>query len=172
MATAKVGRGRTGCMQGRFIPKNKGKYVGNANNIIFRSSWELHLMKYLDNSPNCVRWGSEELAIPYVNPIKVDSAGRPVISRYFPDFIAMMRDGAGTITKQIIEIKPFRETHLTAKSSQQDKMTFAVNQAKWRAAADYAARNNAKFLVLTEKSLFAKRVKKEKPNMNEPTPIT
>lgn len=170
MAVAKVGRGRTGTMQGRFIPKNKGKYVGNSNMIIFRSSWELHLMKYLDNSPNCIRWGSEELAIPYINPIKTDAAGRNKVSRYFPDFIAMMREADGTITKQIIEIKPWRETQLTAKSTQQDKMTFAVNQAKWRAAADYASRNNAKFIVLTEKSLFAKRVKKEKPDMSQPAP--
>ena len=38
--------------QGRFKPKNPSKYMGDPTNIIYRSSWELRLMSYLDDHKN------------------------------------------------------------------------------------------------------------------------
>ena len=38
--------------KGRFIPKNPKKYGGDPTNIIYRSSWEHRLMKYLDENSN------------------------------------------------------------------------------------------------------------------------
>jgi hypothetical protein len=67
--------------QGYFKPKNPQKYKGDPTNIVYRSSWELKLMTYLDLHKDIVTWGSEELIIPYRSPI--DNK----IHRYFPDFI-------------------------------------------------------------------------------------
>lgn len=145
---------------GRFIPKNPAKYVGNPNLIIWRSSWELRFMKWLDENNSVMRWGSEELAIPYINPMKMDANGRPKISRYFPDFIIMYQDSSGMMKKEIIEIKPLKESIITPRMSERDKMAYVVNQAKWKAASVYAEANNATFRVLTEKSLFKTNTRK------------
>jgi len=51
--------------KGTFKPKNPSKYNGDANNIIYRSLWELRVMKYLDDHPKVIWWASEELIIPY-----------------------------------------------------------------------------------------------------------
>lgn len=171
MATAKVGRGRTGCMQGRFIPKNPSKYVGDSTRIIFRSSWELHFMKWIDANDAVVQWFSEEIAIPYVHPFKTDSAGRPKIARYFPDFGLRYKDASGTIKTELIEIKPYSQTVLTPKTSDRDKQEYVVNQAKWKAAAAFTARNGSSFRVVTERALFMKKAPKKKPNMSEPAPV-
>ena len=68
--------------KGRFRPKNPQKYKGDANNIIYRSTWEIKVMNYLDDNPNVIWWGSEELPIPYYSPVDKK------MHRYFPDFIA------------------------------------------------------------------------------------
>lgn len=153
-----------GTMRGRFIPKNPQKYIGNPNRIIFRSSWEMRYMKWLDANNAVLRWASEELAIPYVNPIKVDVHGRPKISRYFPDFIIMYRDMAGNVKKEIVEVKPLKEAVLSPRMSERDKLAYAVNQAKWKAAATYAAANGATFRVVTEQTMF-KQVAKPRKQM-------
>ena len=64
--------------QGYFKPKNPHKYKGDPTNIIYRSSWELKLMKYLDERKDVVKWGSEEIIIPYRSPIdgRVHKIGR------------------------------------------------------------------------------------------------
>jgi hypothetical protein len=144
-------------MRGRFVPKNPQKYVGNVNQIFFRSSWEMRYMKWLDANNAVIRWASEELAIPYVNPIKTDPSGRPKISRYYPDFIVMYRDVNGQVHKEIIEVKPFQQAVMTPRMSDRDKMAYVVNQAKWKAAADYAEANGAKFRVITERSMFQQK---------------
>jgi len=141
-------------MHGRFMPKNPQKYVGNVHNIMFRSSWEVTFMKWLDQNNAVLRWGSEELAIPYVNPIKLDPNGRPKVSRYYPDFIMLYRDANGAIKKEIIEVKPYRESVLTPGMSERDKMMYAVNQAKWKAAAIFAESQGATFRVVTEKTIY------------------
>lgn len=141
-------------MHGRFLPKNPQKYVGNPANILFRSSWEMHFMKWLDANNAVLRWGSEELAIPYVNPVKLDPNGRPKVSRYFPDFIVLYRDAAGNIKKEIIEVKPHKESIMTPGMSERDKMAYVVNQAKWKAASIFAESQGATFRVITEKSIF------------------
>jgi hypothetical protein len=38
--------------KGWFRPKNPIKYKGDAANIVYRSSWELRVMKHLDIDPN------------------------------------------------------------------------------------------------------------------------
>ncbi len=86
--------------KGRFIPNNPKKYNGDPNHIIYRSSWEVRVMKYLDENPNVIWWASEELPIPYRSP--VDNR----IHRYFPDFIVKVRRKDGLVMTYILEVKP------------------------------------------------------------------
>ena len=84
--------------QGRFHPQNPGKYKGDLQNIIYRSSWELKFMQWCDRNPNVIEYASEEFCIPYLSPID----GR--VHRYFPDFIMKVKEQSGEIKKYIIEI--------------------------------------------------------------------
>jgi hypothetical protein len=141
---------------GRFIPKNPQKYVGKSvNRIMFRSSWEVAFMKWLDTNDAVLRWGSEELAIPYVHPFD----GR--VHRYFPDMVIMYVDAAGQVKKEIIEIKPYKESVETPRMSDRDRQALAINQAKWKYASEWAERNGAVFRVLTEKTLFKQKPSKK-----------
>ena len=66
--------------KGKFTPKNPHKYRGDVNNIVFRSSWEYKLMKFLDDYDDVLEYGSEEIIIPYISPLD----GK--MHRYFVDF--------------------------------------------------------------------------------------
>ena len=149
---------------GRFIPKNPGKYIGDPGRIFYRSSWELSFMRWLDTNNAVKRYASEELAIPYVNPLKLDNAGRPKISMYYPDFIVMYEDVNGKMHKEIIEIKPHSQSAVKKNMTLRDQQILMVNEAKWRAADIYAKKNGAEFRVITEKSLYfqGQRPKKKK----------
>lgn len=139
--------GRT-TMKGRFIPKNPQKYLGDPNKIIFRSSWEVMLFKWLDTTPAVLQWASEEFSIPYIHPLENR------VANYYPDALVIYKDKFGNLKKEIIEIKPYKETILTPKATDRDKYALAVNQAKWKAAARFAEQQGMSFRVITEKTLF------------------
>jgi hypothetical protein len=138
--------------KGRFKPKNPKKYNGSADNIIYRSSWELRVMKYLDESPNIIWWASEELAIPYRSPVDQK------MHRYFPDFIVKVREKTGLIMTYILEVKPDKQTKVPVQKRKtqkylQEAATYAINQEKWRAADIFCQDHGWKFKVVTEKDL-------------------
>jgi hypothetical protein len=138
--------------KGRFRPKNPQKYKGDATNIIYRSTWEIKVMRYLDENPNIIWWGSEELPIPYISPIDKKK------HRYFPDFIAKIRKNDGKVMTYIIEVKPEKQTKpptqkRKTKTFIQEAMTYEVNKAKWYAAEEFCKDHGWQFLVLTEKHL-------------------
>lgn len=136
-------------LRARFIPKNPGKYLGNPANIMCRSSWELSVCKFFDSHPSVFKWGSEEIKIPYIKP--TDNR----VHYYFPDFIVVYKDKEGNLIKELVEVKPLKESVLTDRSSNYDKLAIAVNHAKWTAAEAFCAANGMKFRVLTEQSIFA-----------------
>lgn len=148
--------------QGRFKPKNPLKYLGDPTNIIYRSSWELKLMAFLDAHPNVTRWGSEEIIIPYRSPID----GR--IHRYYPDFYVEQITKDGRKEKILIEVKPKHQTlepdakkKLTPKGMISKKYlsevaTYGINIAKWKAAEDYCKDHGWKFQLMTENELGIK----------------
>jgi len=138
--------------KGFFNPKNPKKYNGDSTNIIYRSTWELRVMKWLDNHPNVIWWNSEELPIPYRSP--VDNK----VHRYFPDFIAKMKQKDDSVMTYVIEVKPEAQTKMPVQKKKtkrflQEAATYAVNQEKWRAADIFCQEHGWKFLVLTEKDL-------------------
>jgi hypothetical protein len=135
--------------KGRFIPKFPEKYVGKSvDNIIFRSSWERRFMEFCDNNIKIVRWGSEEISIPYVKP----TTGQ--VHRYYPDFFIVYENSQGDFVKEIIEIKPLKERVLTKKSTNYDKVMITINHAKWEAAEQFCAKHNIRFRILSENELF------------------
>jgi len=140
--------------KGRFIPKRPEKYVGDVNDIEFRSSWECRFMEFCDNNIHILKWGSEEIRIPYVKP----TTGR--IHHYIPDFFILYRNAAGQLVKELVEIKPSKEAALTKKSTTYDKVAIAINMAKWEAAKQFCDKHGLSFRVLTEKSLFRTKGKK------------
>jgi hypothetical protein len=138
--------------KGTFKPKNPTKYNGNANNIIYRSLWELRVMKYLDDHPEVIWWASEELIIPYYSPIDNKK------HRYFPDFVAKMKRKDGTVMTYVIEVKPEIQTKKPEQKRKtkkyiQESMTYIVNQCKWKAATEFCKDHGWEFKIITEKHL-------------------
>ena len=140
--------------KGLFKPKNPSKYRGNVSEIVYRSSWELKMMKYCDTTKSIVEWGSEELVIPYISPWD----GR--YHRYFPDFYVKVRDKNSNIKKYIIEVKPKHQCTPPEKSPKRrtgawfNKVrTWGINKAKWDSAKEFCLDHNMEFKILTEDHL-------------------
>jgi hypothetical protein len=135
-------------MKGTFRPNHPEKYLGDPTQIFFRSSWELSYMMRLDSDPCIIRWGSEEIIIPYRSP--KDNR----IHRYFPDIILTDKNKKTSL----IEIKPERQTKPPKKRKGKkyiaELQTYFINQAKFKAATDFAAKRGWTFTILTEKELF------------------
>ena len=140
--------------QGTYQLRHPDKYVGDVTKVRFMSSWELEFHKFLDNNMNIIEWSSEELKIPYLKP----TTGRVHI--YLPDYWVKYLDSSGQIIEEIIEVKPEKETRAprgvgkNKKTQLYEQLTWAVNEAKWKAAALYCKKRGIKFRVITEKHLF------------------
>ncbi len=122
---------------GKYRPSNRNKYKGD------------------DANENVLEWGSEEIIIPYRSP--VDNR----IHRYYPDFYVKAITRNGRSTKSIIEIKPYdqtkqpkrKNTRKVTKRYLSEVKTFAINNAKWKAADSYCKDRRMTFRILTEKEL-------------------
>lgn len=139
--------------KGRYSLKNPEKYKGNPTNITYRSSWELGFMNYLDTNSSIIEWASEELAIPYWNP--VDQKWH----RYFPDFRMVAKTKDDKTQTYLIEIKPDRYTRKPDTPKRRTKtylmecLEFERNTAKWKACQEYCDERKWIFKILTEKHL-------------------
>lgn len=139
--------------QGRFHPQYPEKYVGNANNIIYRSSWELKFLKWCDRNSNILRYGSEEISIPYYDPV------RKKVRRYYPDAFVEIIHKDGRKCKYLVEIKPKKQTMPPKQKSRATKSyinevyTYATNEAKWKAAIEFCKDNLMEFKIITEEDL-------------------
>lgn len=86
----------------------------------------------------------------------------------------MYKDRNNQIKKEIIEIKPYKESVATPKMTDRDAKALMINEAKWKFAAEWAEQNGAVFRILTEKSLFlsgpsvTKSKKAKGTNINTP----
>lgn len=141
---------------GRFIPRHPEKYVGDAENIMFRSSWEHRAMMWLDSRSAVLRWGSEEIEIAYVKP----TDGR--VHTYIPDFFAEIKDRDGNVKRWLLEVKPRHESDAKFAKHDRAKEALKVNDAKWKAAQIYCEQRGMEFMVLTEKSMFFQGEKRAK----------
>lgn len=162
-------------LQGYFKPSNKEKYIGELADIIYRSSWELSFMQWCDRSPSVLRWSSEPISVPYLDPVSnLNECKRLNLNpnspinwkkrNYHVDFWVEVDKGDSITEKWFIEIKPadklikptppvsnaplkeVRRFNLAAKE-------FLINEAKWKSMNEFAKKNNVKFFIFTEKTL-------------------
>jgi len=130
-----------------YNPKNIKKYVGDYTKINCRSLWERNVCKFCDENDSITKWSFEEVVIPYLNPIDRK------IHNYFPDFLIQFKDKTG-IKSWMVEVKPKKQTYLKENASKKEKITWVINDAKWKAAKAYCDKNGLEFKLLTEKELF------------------
>lgn len=140
----------------KYKPEYPQKYQGDPNNIICRSSWERRFCRWCDLNENILQWGSEEFYIPYISPI--DNR----VHKYFPDFIIKVKESTSQIKTYVIEVKPKKQTKPPTKKSRVTKSylyemkTYAVNEAKWKAAQEFCADRLIEFKIITEDELGIK----------------
>jgi hypothetical protein len=132
-------------IQGVYSPINESKYKGDAGRIIYRSSWERIAFKWVDTSPDVLKWSSEEIIVPYISPM--DNK----VHRYYPDMWIQTKNETF-----LVEIKPEKETKCPKKGKYFENRirTYAINKAKWKAANEYAKNKGWSFKIITEKTLL------------------
>ena len=141
----------TNYKQGFFYPRNLDKFVGKENKAIYRSGLELEYFRILDKNPNVLKWGSEEVVVPYFFENKWH--------KYYVDLFVVFKFDE-SVKKYFIELKPYSQTIEPKVNKRKKQMTmlyeskqWVKNQAKWKAATDYAKKNGWEFHILTEKDL-------------------
>jgi hypothetical protein len=143
---------------GKYKVLNKEKYLGDLENIIYRSSYERAFCVFCDEATNVLKWESEPFAIPYKS--QVDGK----VHNYFVDFYAKIIDATGVETQYLVEVKPksrlVRPTYpkpATSKriaSFNEQAKEFIRNLSKFAAAKSYALSIGYKYIIVTEDHLF------------------
>ena len=139
--------------KGKYRVKNYKKYKGDPTGVVYRSLWERKFMKWCDSNPNILQWWSEELAIPYYDPVQKKWR------RYFPDFWMKVKEKNGKVNTYLIEVKPKRQVECPKPQKRKTKkylrevFDYATNQAKWEAANDYCRDRLWTFRIVTEREL-------------------
>jgi hypothetical protein len=129
------------------------KYAGDPTCIIMRSSWETRFASWCDKNPAVIKWSSEETIIPYRCPTD------DKVHRYFVDFKIQIKTKDGLLKTYLIEVKPAKQTQppvYPGRNTQRyltESMTFIKNQAKWKAATDWAKDRGYEFKIITEYEL-------------------
>lgn len=114
----------------------------------YRSSWEYTFASFCDNNPAVIQWTSEGLRIPYKNPV----TGRNTV--YVPDFLIVYVDKNQQKHTELIEIKPTHESTFESARTYKDKLSVAINMAKWAAADAWCRTKGIRFRVVTEADIF------------------
>ena len=139
--------------KGKYRVRNYRKYKGDPTRVVYRSLWERKFMDWCDKTPRVVEWWSEEIAIPYKDPVQKKWR------RYFPDFWVKVKETNGKTKSYLIEVKPQRQVDGPKPQKRHTKkyitevMTYATNQAKWEAANDYCNDRLWEFKLITELEL-------------------
>jgi hypothetical protein len=161
--------------QGYYRAKNKEKYIGDPDLIIYRSSWEYGFCKWCDMSPSVKRWSSEPVTIPYYDRVSrleecaklgLDPNNKEnwEVKNYNTDFWFELDKGEGETEKIFVEIKPSyklkkpipppREAPLAEQRKFNNAAKeYLINEAKFAAMKAWAEQNNSKFYVFTEDTL-------------------
>lgn len=142
--------------KGRFKPKHPEKYTkGDPDKIIYRSSLELKLMNYMDNTESVLEWASEEFSIPYRSPLDGE------LHRYFPDIWCKIKKADGNVETLVIEVKMEKENAMNEENApkrgnklmryyMKEVARWGVNDAKFKAATLFCEDRGWKFRVMTE----------------------
>ncbi len=162
--------------QGYYNVKNREKYVGDPNLVIYRSSYEFAFMKWCDATQSILQWSSEPMKVPYYDRIsKLDECKKLgldpnnprnwVTKNYNVDFWVRIKKPDDVIEKWFIEIKPkcklqkpvppdkgattkiIKRFNILAKE-------YIINEAKFAAISTWAERNNSKFYIFHEEVMM------------------
>ena len=134
--------------KGQYNLKNPEKYIGSTVPI-YRSSWEIAVMRMCDNNPAIQQWASEPVRIPYRDPL----TGKQTV--YVPDFLVMFEDKKEKKHIELWEIKPANQQILEkVGKNPYNQAQFVKNQAKWQVATQWAKSRGMKFRVLNENDIF------------------
>lgn len=133
---------------GKYKIRKPEKYVGDPDNVTYRSLWERACFVWAERNPDVVRWSSEEVIVPYY-----DEASKKQ-RRYFIDLRLEMKDGS----KLLVEVKPNKQTKPPKRGKNkirfiEEGLTYVTNQCKWEAAHAWAAQRGMKFVIWDEKIL-------------------
>jgi len=140
--------------QGVFVPRNQDKFIGTK--ATYRSGLELKFFRFCDNSPNVLKWGSENVIIPYRSPL--DNRAH----KYYVDNLVIIKED-DQIKKYLVEIKPYKQTKKPQTKYRKkshliyEQRAYITNQAKWEAARDYCKKCGYSFIIITEKELYNKK---------------
>ena len=106
-----------------------------------------------DLSQNVLKIGSENIVVPYYDPVKKK------MRKYFVDIVIQYKNREGETQIKLIEIKSSSESVIPKKPKRLTEnyksavMTYITNDAKWKAAEIYAQKRGWEFAVLTERQL-------------------
>ncbi len=145
--------------KGKYKVKNRDKYNGNPDDVVFRSGWERNVMEFLDSNTAVDKWNSEDFKVRYF--YDVDKK----YHTYYVDFWVKWKSGGVTL----IEVKPKKQTeppkvkNPKSKSALNEAFTYIKNQNKWEAAEAVAKDNGYKFVIWTEDELKAQGILKKQP---------
>ena len=140
--------------QGIFVPQNQDKFIGTK--ATYRSGLELKFFRFCDNSPNVLKWGSENVIIPYRSPL--DNRAH----KYYVDNLVIIKED-DQIKKYLVEIKPYKQTKKPQTKYRKkshliyEQRAYITNQAKWEAARNYCKKCDYTFIIITEKELYHKK---------------
>lgn len=144
--------------QGLYSIINPTKYIGDIDNIIYRSSWEKRFCQYFDTNINIIKWTSEpSLDIRYWNPIDKKE------HTYNVDYYIQIKRG-NLLENWLIEIKPENQydinmrpkeptgniTQQKIRAYNQKLKTWITNRAKFEAATRYAENRGYRFGAINE----------------------
>lgn len=110
--------------------------------IIYRSSYELKFINWLENSKSVKYWGSECVKIPY---FFIDGKTHS----YYPDYLVEFEDGS----RMIVEIKPYNQTQKPINENCWLYKEYEKNICKWKATTEFCNKCGYKFKILTEKTI-------------------
>ena len=140
-------------IKSKYTPIYPSKYQRNTKHIICRSSWERKFCQWCDMNNSIISWASEEFSIPYLS-LKDNR-----VHKYYPDYLIKVKEKDDKIKTYVVEVKPFKQTRPPKTPKRKTKsyitecVTYAVNQAKWKAAKEFCEDHRIEFKVVTEKEL-------------------
>jgi hypothetical protein len=111
--------------------------------IIYRSSYELKFIQWLESNKSVKYWGSECLQIPYYSGLD----GK--MHTYNPDYVVEMTNG----DVMVVEIKPYNQTVKPINENCWAYKEYIKNRYKWKAAKEMCDSKGYKFKILTEKTI-------------------
>ena len=82
----------------------------------------MKFFRWADLNENILAWGSENIIIPYVNPLD------DKVHRYFVDNFIVFKDKDGNNNKFLIEIKPSKQTQRPVKTKYKKQKTILYEQ--------------------------------------------